>query len=232
MTSGSGSLKPRDGARIDLRLHVSWSAGSLRGVAEASDVSPQGLRIETDVALDKGARVALSVDTGEGKPAETQAEVVWCRTHQTPTGRTVHDVGLQLATGWSHDMGKLGAALSTLFALQAESDARIPTALPARLPDGTGVELVEIQMGVLRFTGAEGTARKVDRGAAMTVEFDVEGSTHRWQGRVTWLAEGAGEGERGAGFGLTLSGLDGNAKALLERIRRGQARPGPIRLSA
>ena len=38
----------RDGPRIDLRLRVRYAAESLAGEAEASDLSPSGLRFESE----------------------------------------------------------------------------------------------------------------------------------------------------------------------------------------
>ena len=79
----------RDGQRIDLRLRVRYSADESRGEAEASDVSPHGLRLESDRALPLGARLQLHVDAGDGPPTPVTAQVMWCREHLSPTGKVM-----------------------------------------------------------------------------------------------------------------------------------------------
>ena len=64
--------------RIDLRLRVRWSAttptGDVSGEAEASDVSPKGLRLESEHDVASGTPLHLVVDVG-GDTDELIAEL-------------------------------------------------------------------------------------------------------------------------------------------------------------
>ena len=57
----------RDGPRIDLRLRVRYSVDELSGEAEASDVSPRGMRFETAVEVPAGGIVRWSAEGCPGK---------------------------------------------------------------------------------------------------------------------------------------------------------------------
>jgi hypothetical protein len=219
----------RDGQRIDLRLRVRYAAAEAQGEAEASDVSPHGLRLESDQPIPMGTRLKLQVDAGDGPPSNLAAQVMWCRAHQTPTGKTVHDVGLHLESAWlTPDMGRLGAALSRLFALQARETAPSYTRAPATLGDGGALRLVDLRVGLMHFHSEMPLKGRLDSGDAVTVHVDAENSVHPVQGRVLWVADQA-PADDGARFSDAFVVDIGQAsppqKSLLERIRVGQSEP-------
>src|SRR5262245_46830508 len=116
----------RDGPRIDLRLRVRFEAGGVSGEAEASDVSPKGLRLESDNPVAKGTELKLSVDAGSDvEELQAVGHVTWCRERPSPTGKTVYDLGVAFESDWlAKDRGPLGSALARIFAMNSYEPAR------------------------------------------------------------------------------------------------------------
>ena len=105
----------RDGPRIDLRLRVRYrvgETGETLGEAEASDVSPKGLRLESEKPVEKGTLLHLQVDAGEVEELECMGQVTWCRPRVSPTGKTMYDLGVAFESDWlARDRGPLGSIL-------------------------------------------------------------------------------------------------------------------------
>jgi hypothetical protein len=110
----------RDGSRIDLRLRVRYSVGELVGDAEASNVSPKGVRFESEKELPQGEQIICTLDNDQGEALEAIGTIAWCRPHTTPTGRNLFDVGVGFDNDWlAGQAGPLAEALGKLFAAQA-----------------------------------------------------------------------------------------------------------------
>lgn len=242
MTTSSKASERRDGPRIDLRLRVRWSAlssgGTVTGEAEASDVSPKGLRLESDHKVDMGSSLSLNVDVGGDVDVELVAagKVMWCRERQSPTGKIIYDVGVAFESDWlAKDRGPLGQALARIFAMNsyepARSFERTPVAfaveghgaLEAGAPvDGNAVKLSMVNLSVggmqLMITG---NADVVRAGATVQVGLDVEKTTLSLAGKIAWVAAG----ETTTRFGIELSGTSASDKEALERVRNGQSEP-------
>jgi hypothetical protein len=110
----------RDGSRIDLRLRVRYSVGELVGEAAASNVSPKGVRFETEQQLPGSGQIICVLDADQGEALEAIGQIAWCRPHTSPTGRELFDVGVGFDNDWlANQSGPLAEALGKLFAAQA-----------------------------------------------------------------------------------------------------------------
>lgn len=228
----------RDGPRIDLRLRVRYEAGGAAGEAEASDVSPKGLRLESEHPVEKGTALKLHVDAGEVEELEAVGYVTWCRQHTTPTGKTVYDLGVSFESDWlARDRGPLGSALARIFAMNSYEPARNFERTPVALKAASAspqmeLEVTDISIGGMRLRSKGGAlSEHVKSGVAVQVEIDADG-TRTLAGRVAWVAGGGGAVGGGPrlseGFGIELSETSQDDKALLERIRTGQTEPRSI----
>lgn len=246
MTTSSKASERRDGPRIDLRLRVRWSAlssgGTVTGEAEASDVSPKGLRLESEHKVDMGSALSLNVDVGGDVDVELVAagKVMWCRERTTPTGKVIYDVGVAFESDWlAKDRGPLGQALARIFAMNsyepARSFERTPVAInvegagtlgPAALEKGASLSMVNLSVGGMQLmvtgtpAGAGGT-EAIRAGGAVQVSIDAEDRTLALAGKIAWVAAS----EANTRFGVELHGISGPDKEVLERIRNGQSEP-------
>jgi hypothetical protein len=240
MTSSGKASERRDGPRIDLRLRVRWSAqtsgGPVSGEAEASDVSPKGLRLESEHKVDQGAALALVVDVG-GDDDELVAagSVMWCRERHSQTGKIIYDVGVAFESDWlSKDRGPLGQALARIFAMNsyepARSFERTPIAIvvdggtlgTALTGGGATLSMVNLSIGGMQLKCTGGVVDVIRAGMAVTVAIDGEGRTLSLVGKVAWVAA-ASEGD--SRFGVELANVAAADKEVLERIRNGQSEP-------
>ena len=235
MSATSKSPERRDGPRIDLRLRVRYSSGTVNGEAEASDVSPKGLRLESEHKVDIGTQMNLAVDVGADADEMVAAGcVMWCRERPSPTGRTVYDVGVAFDSDWlSKDRGPLGQALARLFAMNAYEPARTYNRTPVALAASTGalaqtLIIGDLSIGGMHVKSAQPLGDAIHTDMLVTVAIEAEGKTIAIPGRVAWVA---GQHEHTAGprvadsFGIEFTNLDSGDSALLERVRIGQTDP-------
>ncbi|MDP2342258.1 MAG: PilZ domain-containing protein [Deltaproteobacteria bacterium] len=235
MTSSGKASERRDGPRIDLRLRVRWSAqtsaGPVSGEAEASDVSPKGLRLESEHKVDQGAALALVVDVG-GDDDELIAagSVMWCRERQSQTGKIIYDVGVAFESDWlSKDRGPLGQALARIFAMNSYEPARSFERTPIAIVVDGGIlgkdatlSMVNLSIGGMQLKCTGGVVDVVRAGMAVTVAIDAEDRALSLVGKVAWVAA-ASEGD--SRFGVELANVSAPDKEVLERIRNGQSEP-------
>ena len=241
MTTSSGKASERrDGPRIDLRLRVRWSAqtsaGPVSGEAEASDVSPKGLRLESEHKVDQGAALALVVDVGGDEDELVAAgSVMWCRPRTSPTGKALWDVGVAFESDWlAKDRGPLGQALARIFAMNSYEPARSFERTPIAIAvdggelgnvlqtSGATLSMVNLSIGGMQLRCTGGVVDVVRAGMAVSVAIDAEGRTLSLGGKVAWVAA-ASEGD--SRFGVELAGVSATDKEVLERIRNGQSEP-------
>lgn len=231
----------RDGPRIDLRLRVRYAAGGIAGEAEASDVSPKGLRLESETPVAAGTELKLHVDAGEGEELEAIGFVTWCRPHTSPTGKQLYDVGVRFESDWlARDRGPLGSALARIFAMNSYEPARnferTPVALQAKSKSpAMELEVVDVSIGGMRVRSKAGPlGEHVRTGVAVRVELDI-GHTATLQGRVAWVAGrglAPGEGPRvPESFGIEFGSAGPVDKNLLEQLRSGQVEPKRISIT-
>ncbi len=238
-TTPQKASERRDGPRIDLRLRVRWSAqtsaGQVSGEAEASDVSPKGLRLESEHHVDAGASLDLVVDVG-GDADELTAlgKVMWCRERESPTGRHLYDVGVAFESDWlAKDRGPLGSALARIFAMNSYEPARSfeRTRISGNV-DGAGplaggvLSMVNLSVGGLQLQSSGSIADVVRAGMDVAIGIEAEGRTRDFNGRVAWVAAS----DAGDRFGVEFMGASFDDKAALERLRSGQAEPEHVTL--
>ena len=244
MTVSPKASERRDGPRIDLRLRVRWSAPGQEGVsgeAEASDVSPKGLRLESEHKLDKDGDLDLVVDVGgDGDELVAKGKVMWCRERGTPTGRPIYDVGVSFESDWlAKDRGPLGQALARIFAMNSYEPARTfertqvsLTASGSSLAGGT-LTIVNLSAGGMQVRADGSLGEALRAGAGLAVVIDVDKTPHSMKGRVAWVAAARPDGGESVGdrFGVEFVDLSDADRTLLERIRMGQAEPTSMKLS-
>lgn len=236
MTTSSKASERRDGPRIDLRLRVRWSAqssgGTVTGEAEASDVSPKGLRLESDNKVDMGSALSLNVDIGGDADVELVAagKVMWCRERTSPTGKVIYDVGVAFESDWlAKDRGPLGQALARIFAMNSYEPARSFERTPVMfLVEGGNtlgkdavLSMVNLSVGGMQLMVVGSGADVVRAGAAVQIAVDAESRTLALAGKIAWVAAS----EDKIRFGVELSGTSAPDKEVLERIRNGQSEP-------
>ncbi len=243
----------RDGPRIDLRLRVRYATSgtgaagadgavvpAVDGEAEASDVSPKGLRLESDKPVPAGSELKLHVDAGEEEELQAIGYVTWCKPHTTPTGKTIYDLGVRFESDWlARDRGPLGSALARIFAMNnfepARNYERTPISLRAQTSSGVSAPAVDLVVGNLSIGGMQlrSTADlgdQVKTGDVVKVEVELKGKVHTLDGRVAWTAASRGtEGPRVAdSFGIEFKALPDEDRALLEAMRVGNTEPTRI----
>lgn len=243
----SKSSERRDGPRIDLRLRVRYEAGDaslmVQGEAEASDVSPKGLRLESDKPVEKGTALKLHVDAGEVEELEATGYVTWCRPRETPTGKTIYDLGVAFESDWlAKDRGPLGSALARIFAMNSYEPARTfertPVSLTATSPALVPGPALELEIGNLSIGGMQIRSKgplgdHLRAGLGVKVEIEAEGSKRTLPGKVAWVAGSrsqanpmgpdSGPVRVSDSFGVEFSGtITQDDRALLEKIRTGQ----------
>lgn len=231
----------RDGPRIDLRLRVRYAADSLAGEAEASDLSPSGLRFESETPLECGSTLRLMVDTGDDEELEAQGTVSWCRPRSSPSGKPMYDVGIGLDAGWlAQERGPLGAALARIFVLEqyepARSDARAVVALRGfaeRTPEWE-FDISDLSVGGMRLHTELPAPGAVKSGQSIRVRFDEGDESWSIGGKVVWTAGGERDG-----LGLRVHDVLGvqfqhvapNDLLRLETICRGDHQPQRVLIS-
>ena len=238
----------RDGPRIDLRLRVRYEAGDaalgVQGEAEASDVSPKGLRLESDKPVDKGTALKLHVDAGEVEELEAVGYVTWCRPRPSPTGKTMYDVGVAFESDWlAKDRGPLGSALARIFAMNSYEPARNFERTPVSLQATSLSPALELEIGNLSIGGMQIRSKgplgdHMRAGLGVRVEIEAEGGSRTLPGKVAWVAGARGEVPPAGGprvadsFGVEFSAnIGADDRALLEKIRTGQVEPQRITVS-
>jgi len=236
------SIARRDGPRLDVRLHVRWTAGLGKGEAEASDVSPRGLRLESEQEVTPGTQMEVVVDTGDQGELTAVGLVMWCRPHLTPTQRTVYDVGVRFDAPWAtEENGALGRALARVFAMGGEDHtatwAKTGCVLRAGAKDAVPLVLTEVAVGNLQFRAGAPLNDMLQSGRLVRLSVTAEGAEHALEGRVMWLVvqgpQTRSSTQRAQDtFGVELLELDAPQKALLERMRLGQTVADQVRISA
>jgi hypothetical protein len=237
MTTTPRASERRDGPRIDLRLRVRWSAqtaaGPVSGEAEASDVSPKGLRLESEYHLDNGADLDLRVDVGgEADELVARGKVMWCRTHKSPTGRDVFDVGVAFESDWlARDRGPLGQALARIFAMNSYEPARTFERTQVRMSvSGSGplqageLTMVDLSAGGMQLRAVGLLADVVRAGAAVEATLQAGSASRTLAGRIAWVASSP-SGNR---FGVEFVGLAADDTAFVDAVRAGQLEPGTV----
>jgi hypothetical protein len=232
----------RDGPRIDLRLRVRWSAknetGEVTGEAEASDVSPKGLRLESKHQVEVGSPLHLIVDIG-GDTEELVAEgkVMWCRSRPSPTGRLYYDIGVAFERDWlAQDRGPFGRALARIFAMNAYEPARTFARTQLALAvDGAefggSLSLVNMSLGGVQLKSSSPLAEQVRAAMQVRVVVEAGGQQVTLNGKVAWVAAsspGAGGEDR---FGIEFFGPGEGDRSLLEQVCTGRAEPSRIAVS-
>lgn len=231
----------RDGPRIDLRLRVRYSVDTLEGEAEASDVSPKGLRLESEAPVEVGSDLKLIVDAGDDETLEATGRVTWCRPRESPTGKTLFDLGVAFDSEWlAQKRGPLGTALARIFAMNSYEPARgyerTPVALKASTASAPPIELeiADMSLGGMQLRAKTGLGDKVRTGNAVIVELELDGKTHSIDGRVAWVAGGVEEGEGAPGprvgdsFGVQFLDMSDGDESLLNDVRLGRLEPERI----
>lgn len=234
----SKSSERRDGPRIDLRLRVRWAAdaGAITGEAEASDVSPRGLRLESDHEVKAGSDLTIVIDAGDEESLEALGTVTWCKSRPSPTGKTIYDLGVQFETDWlAQKRGPLGTALARIFAMNSVEPARGFERTPVSLRAGAagyeagGLEIADMSLGGMQLRAPEGISEKMKMGGAVIVEIEVEGKTHSVDGKVVWVAgQEGGQHRLGDAFGVQFVDMDANEQAIVDRVRLGKSAPERI----
>ncbi len=234
------SSERRDGPRIDLRLRVRFEGGDAKGEAEASDVSPKGLRLESDKPVAKGTQLKLHVDAGEVEELQAIGEVTWCRERPSPTGKTMYDVGVAFESDWlARDRGPLGSALARIFAMNSYEPARSFERTPVSLKATSAAPSLELEVGNVSIGGMQIRSKgplgeNLKAGTGVVVDIDAEGGTRSMRGKVAWVAgQRAGElppasPRMSDSFGVEFPDISPEDRALLERIRTGQTDPDKI----
>lgn len=234
------SSERRDGPRIDLRLRVRYEASGVSGEAEASDVSPKGLRLESDKPVDKGTELTLHVDAGELEEMSAVGQVTWCRAHTSPTGKTLYDIGVAFASDWvSRDRGPLGSALARIFAMNSSEPGRSYERTPVSLAANSVSPVAELEVGNLSLGGMQlrskvplGSGLKT--GLGMRIDMEVAGAIRAIQARVAWVAEERNPppSARIAGsFGVEFINATEADRRFLEEIRMGRVTPARITIA-
>ena len=237
------SSERRDGPRIDLRLRVRYTAGEAAGEAEASDVSPKGLRLESDKPVPMGTALKLHVDAGEVEELEAVGQVTWCRPRVSPTGKTMYDLGVAFESDWlARDRGPLGSALARIFAMNSYEPARNYERTPVSLRATSTTPQTELEVGNLSIGGMQVRSKgplgeNLKAGTGVVVEINAEGGVRSLKGKVAWVAGGRGPSPEESGprmsdsFGIEFSTVSQDDRALLEKIRTGQTEPKSIAIS-
>ena len=222
----------RDGPRIDLRLRAQYSAPGAEGVAEASDVSPRGLRLESENPVDSGSELNLKMDTGdEEEQIEATGHVTWCRPRKSPTGRQLYDIGVHFSTEWlAQDRGPLGNALARIFAMNqyepARNFERTKVSLDASTSSSIALEVSDISLGGTQLRADKGQLDGlVSNGTVVIVELEADGDVHSIDGKVVWVDSHA---ELKESFGVQFDEVAESEQDFLEGVRKGDVTPARI----
>lgn len=239
MTSSGKASERRDGPRIDLRLRVRWSAqtaaGPVAGEAEASDVSPKGLRLESEYKLDDDATLALKIDIGGDEDELLAAgSVMWCRPRTSPTGKQLWDVGVAFESDWlAKDRGPLAKALARIFAMNSYEPARSAERTPLAIALGplgsdAALAMVNISVGGMQMMCTGVVADGVRAGMVVGVVVQTDTKTLTLAGKIAWVAALP---EGNSRFGVELTNVAAPDKEELEQICRGQIEPKSVSVS-
>lgn len=225
------SSERRDGPRIDLRLRVRYASGGKIGEAEASDVSPRGCRLESNLPVEAGTTLELTIDAGDDEELTTQGHVTWCRDRVSPSGKTLYDIGIAFSSEWlAQKRGPLGSALARIFAMNSYEPARNYDRTPVSLMAATSsapplaLEIVDLSAGGMQLRGRSGVG-ELKTGAAVIVEITADGTTQSIDGKVVWLD---GMGDDGAAFGVQFGDASASDQELLESVQQGRVIPDKV----
>ncbi len=231
----------RDGPRIDLRLRVRYRVVegsiehtdlSLSGEAEASDVSPKGLRLEGEIEVPVGATVDLILEDGGDEKIETQGHVTWCSSRQSPTGRTMFDTGVHFEGDWlGKDRGPLATALAKVWSMNqyeiARASERTKVSLTADNARGVdkAFEIADLSEGGMhvRSVLADDALRTKGRTLVATFHPPNSSEVHVVKGRIVWMAD-----ELAGGFGVQFLSPPDEAINFLENVRKGHVSPEAV----
>jgi hypothetical protein len=220
----------RDGPRIDLRLRVRFSWDELSGEAEASDLSPRGMRFETPMEVPAGSNLDMTMDAGDEEELKANGRVTWCRLRKSHSGKDMYDVGIALEEDWlAQDRGPLGTALARIFAMNESEPARSFERTKVSLKASTSsepplpLEIVDVSLGGMQLKCPPSA---VYDGTAVIVEIQMGDKTSSLDGRVVWIA--GDSFKEVTNFGVQFSEDSENEKDLLEDIRKGAVQPDAI----
>lgn len=225
------SQERRDGPRIDLRLRVRFTVAELSGEAEASDVSPRGMRFESNMEVPAGSDLHMIIDAGDEEELKAQGKVTWCRLRKSHSGRDVYDVGVAFEEEWlAQDRGPLGTALARIFAMNQYEPARmfertkVSLSATTQSTDPQPLEIIDLSMGGMQLKSPMGS--RVHDGSAVIVEVEVAGETSSIAGRVVWIA--GQDINTIINFGVQFDEAGDAEHDLLEDIRKGAITPERI----
>lgn len=220
------SSERRDGPRIDLRLRVRYDAGGVTGEAEASDVSPRGLRLESEAAVEAGSDIHMVVDAGDEEELKASGRVTWCRARQSPAGgKTMFDIGVAFAEDWlAQDRGPLGSALARIFTMNSYEPARrfertqIQLNAIAAGAALTDLEVADISEGGLQLKAASGDLdERVQRDHVVRVDMEHGEKVTTVKGKIVWISS--------PNFGVQFDDGDGPEQWTLKKVVNGEIIP-------
>jgi c-di-GMP-binding flagellar brake protein YcgR len=111
----------------------------------------------------------------------------------------------------------------------ARSFERTQVSLSASGASAGTLTIVNLSAGGMQVRSSGSLGEALRAGASVTVTIAVEGNAHAMQARVAWVAAGQeGQGDR---FGVELVNASDVDRALLEKIRMGQAEPTTVRFA-
>jgi hypothetical protein len=227
--------------RIDLRLRIRYMLHGDAGEAEASDISPSGLRIEAEEPIDVGTPLKIEVDPGDGEVVYADAKISWCRERKSPSGKTIYDLGMAFDKSWlAGKRGAFGDALAQLFAMQGSEPARDSTRVPVKLkaetvsPTDVQLEVADISDGGMQLRASGRLAWNVKSGNAVIIEFEMGDSSTSIDGRVVWVA-GQGTHATASGgpkitdsVGIKFGELSEVEQSLVRAVKSGEKTPERI----
>lgn len=220
------SSERRDGPRIDLRLRVRYDASGVEGEAEASDVSPRGLRLESEAPVEAGADIQMIVDAGDEEELRASGRVTWCRARQSPAGgKTMYDIGVAFAEDWlAQDRGPLGSALARIFTMNSYEPARrferthIQLNAVAAGAALTDLEVSDISEGGLQLKVQHGDLDElVEKNTAVRVDMEHGDKLTSVKGKIVWVSSPS--------FGVQFDESDGPEQWTLKKVVHGEIIP-------
>ncbi len=224
---GSASER-RDGPRIDLRLRVRFEGDGTSGEAEASDVSPRGLRLESEGSVEPGTVLNMTLDAGDDEELTGTGRVTWCRARKSHAGRDMFDIGVHFDHDWlAQDRGPLGTALARIFAMNSHEPARNYERTKVSLDASTSssppvtLEIVDLSTGGMQLRAPAGLGTVIKGGVTVIVEVQADGETHSLAGKVVWRSERDGV----PCFGVQFEDVGDDDDRFLAAVQKGEIIP-------